>query len=252
MGAPLSYVRELRAELGLFPTWFPNDPIELGAFGRMKDGRFVREGSLSDLGITVKRRVGPVGSGFTKRKGVETKLGAEVKAETDLVDASVGVELSIVRDSAWIFACRGDSLVEIENVFDVKNQLLAARRTRTDQWDDAFVVVTAVRRARALAVLVARRAGAKLHALGEGNVAEPEEILLSTKLELRRSASDVFLVRELAKETTPLFELRHVRRGLFKDGLVPMVGRGDEWGFPVVTADDLGAWDEGPLVTEGS
>ena len=56
MDAPARYLEELRSELGLYPTWFPGDPVELGAFGRIVRGRFVTDGRLADLGITVEPR----------------------------------------------------------------------------------------------------------------------------------------------------------------------------------------------------
>lgn len=236
MGAPEAYVREVKSELGLHPTWFPTDPIALGDFGRMRGGRLVREGNLEDLGITFTPRVHARGSGFRKSKGVTMALHGGARGESDVVDASAGIELVLVREHAWVMVCRGDQLCEIDDMFDVKNAILAARRTNAGQWDDAYVVVTAVRRVRALTVIVARQAGARALAFAEGAVAEPADVLVAADLRITHSTSDMLVVRESARETTPLYEVRRVRRGIFRDGLVPMVGGGSEdWGLPAVT-----------------
>ncbi|MBL8607181.1 MAG: hypothetical protein JNL38_07665 [Myxococcales bacterium] len=236
MGAPEAYVREVRSELGLHPTWFPTDPVALGDFGRMRGGRLIREGNLEDLGISFTPRVHARGSGFRKSKGVTMALQGGARGESDLVDASAGIELVLVREHAWVMVCKDDQLCEIDDLFDVKNAILAARRTQSGQWDDAFVVVTALRRVRALTVIIARSAGARAMAVAEGSVAEPTDILLSADLRLTHSASDMLVIREASRETTPLYDVRRIRRGIFRDGLVPMnAGGTEDWGLPLVT-----------------
>jgi hypothetical protein len=51
MDAPKRYITELKKKIGFYPTWIPQDPVELGAFGIPRNGIFTKEGNLASLSI---------------------------------------------------------------------------------------------------------------------------------------------------------------------------------------------------------
>jgi hypothetical protein len=239
MGAPEEYVREVRTELTFFPTWLPYDRIEVGTFGVLKDGRLVREGQLSDFGIEVRPRESPPGAGFHKSKGVVARASTGAHVEDEEGSLSAGVNLEFTRKHAWMLACQSDVLIDIENIYDVKNEVLGVRRTRTNQWHDTYCLVTAVRRVRQLRVLISKRKSTRVAAHGNGVVKATSDLLLSAELKLEYSSDDVFVV-ERATNTTPLYELRRIRHPtLLRAGLEPIADgpKTDDWDLLPVPYD---------------
>lgn len=234
MDAPARYLDELRSELGLYPTWFPGDPIELGAFGRIVRGRFVADGRLAELGIAVEPRRQEQKTSIKKQRGMKLAAAASASAQGGAIDAEVGIDFSMAREYAWAFAARGMSAAEIGNVLEVERALLEANRL--GDWRRQWLVVSEIRHVDHLNVLVARSRQASFRVRARGALAEPLDVLLDEDARFELSTDDVFSVQN-ARNTTPLYGLRKLK-GVFDPELSPLTrGAGDALAL-AVAADE--------------
>ena len=242
MDAPARYLDELRSELGLYPTWFPGDPIELGAFGRIVRGRFVADGRLAELGIDVVPRRQEQKTSIKKQHGMKLAAAAGAAAQGGALDAELGIDFSIEREYAWAFAARGMSAAEIGNLLEVERALLEAYRL--GDWRRQWLVVAEVRHVDHLNVLVARSGQAGFRVRGRGALAEPLDVLLQEDARFELTTDDIFSVHN-ARNTTPLYGLRKLT-GIFDPEL--RATRSGEGGGSVVLSLEV-ATDE-PFFTD--
>ncbi|MEO8698491.1 MAG: hypothetical protein ABI867_00575 [Kofleriaceae bacterium] len=217
MNAPARYLKELRNELSLYPTWLPSDRIELGTYGRLEQGRFVVDGRLSDLKIEVKPKTTRTAGNLRKSHGVKFSGSAKANADAAPVDLSLGVDIELEREHAWIFAARGIDTVEVENIAELRREILEAHK-RGD-WERRWLVVTEYRKVEVLDVVVARSNHAKLRATAKGVLAAAD-VLLGVDAALAVESGDVFSVVN-QKNATPLYGLRKLR-GFIEPGLESM------------------------------
>lgn len=208
MDAPVQYLEELRGDLGLYPTWLPGDPMELGAFGTLVRGRFVADGRLADLGIEVVPVHHAQPQPVKKHRGMKFRASSQTEAKLTAVDAELGVEVEAAREHAWAFAVRGMTKIEIQNIHEVRRLVLEARKA--GDWQAGWLLVSELRRVDHLTVLVARSRLAKGKIRARGTIAEPLDILLHQEASYELSTDDVFTVPG-ARNATPLYGLRKLR-----------------------------------------
>lgn len=208
MDAPVQYLEELRGDLGLYPTWLPGDPLELGAFGTLVRGRFVADGRLADLGIEVVPVHHAQPQPVKKHRGMKFRARSHTEAKLAAVDAEFGVEVEAAREHAWAFAARGMTKIEIQNIHEVRRLVLEARKAGT--WQREWLLVSELRRVDHLTVLVARSRLAKGTIRARGTIAEPFDVLLHQEASYELSTDDVFTVPG-ARNATPLYGLRKLR-----------------------------------------
>jgi hypothetical protein len=234
MDAPVQYMEELRGELSFYPTWLPSDPIELGSYGRFDRGRFVVDGRLATQGIEVIQYEQEYQEGFQRQRGVRIAARAAGAARSEVIDLGTGAELEFERKFAWAFAVQSIRAVAIRNIEAVKKAVLDARELKA--WDDDWLVVTELREATGLRVLVARAKNVKARMLGKGTV-DAAKVLLAADGHLEYQAEDVF-VAQSAKPTTPLFALRKVQGYFSKELRATSSESGSEPGEFLLTAQE--------------
>jgi hypothetical protein len=83
-------------------NWLPGDPLEIGAIGVLKDGRFRRESSLKELKIPCEESEAgyPQNLHYTSNSGVKISTSAEASA-VETANAEVAIEFS--QQGAFIF-----------------------------------------------------------------------------------------------------------------------------------------------------
>jgi hypothetical protein len=226
MDAPVRYLEELRTELGLYPTWLPGDPIELGAFGTIVRGQFVADGRLADLGIEVEPGYSSQEASFEKHRGMTLKAASQTSAKLGWIDAELGVNVEVAREHAWVFAAHGMTKVEIRNIHEVRRHVLEARKAGA--WQRDWLLVSEVRRVDRLTVLVARSKHAKGKIRGKAMVEKPYEILLQEEASFELSTDDLFMA-PCIKNATPLYGLRRLQ-GLL-DPQLGVVRSGGDGGY---------------------
>jgi hypothetical protein len=234
MNAPAQYLEELRGAMSLYPTWFPGDPIELGTFGTIRDGRFVADGRLLDLGIEVVPTNPEQKQPVKCQSGMKLQAMSSASAKTGLNDAKPGATLEATREYAWAFVARGMSKTEIHNIHEVRCAVLEAQKA--GEWHKKWLLVSEVRHVEHLNVLVARSIKAKGRIRGDGTVADWLDILLQGEASFELSTDDFFTVPN-AKHVTPLYGLRKLR-SFFDPQLRPINGGGPRAPDPDSSADE--------------
>jgi hypothetical protein len=115
MASPVKiYQKEMYQNLGFFATWFPGDKVELGEAGVLKNGRYRRESSLSEIGIDFKvdSPGTPQTLQFTSASGMTINTSLNASA-THLADAEISVEFS--NEGAFLFHASGVKQMRIED-----------------------------------------------------------------------------------------------------------------------------------------
>ncbi len=105
MASPVqTYQSELHDNLGFFATWLPGDLLELGDIGVLKDGRFRKQSSLQELGVTYQPSpLGPVQNlQYSSRNGTAISIDSSASAPcSSHISAKIDVEFS--SDGAFLF-----------------------------------------------------------------------------------------------------------------------------------------------------
>jgi hypothetical protein len=208
MDAPKQYLEELRGELALYPTWLPGEPIELGAFGMIHRGRFVVDGRLADRDILVKSEQLNGKLDLKKSHHIKFQAATGGSAKPGAYDAELGIELQIERLHAWAFAARGVTKTEIVNIDEVRRAVVEARKAGS--WDARWLIVTEVRHAEHLNVLISRSKQTSGRVRGKGTLVDPFDVLMQEDASFELSSDDVFRVTKV-KQATPLYGLRKLR-----------------------------------------
>ena len=220
--APVKYVEELRSELSLYATWFPGDPVELGAYGTIVRGRFVTSGRLADLGIELVPMHHAQDQAIKKHRGMTLKAAAQTSANLGLIDTALGVDVEVAREHAWAFAARGVTKIEIGNIHEVCRGVLEAHRA--GDWKREWLLVSELRRVEHLSVLIAQSRKLKGKIRASAKLPDPYDILLEEHASFELSTDDVFAVAG-RKQTTPLYGLRKLKG--FLDPELRAVSSGD-------------------------
>jgi len=240
MDAPVQYMHELRDELSLYPTWFPFDRVEVGAYGTLKRGKFYVDGMLSDLDIAMHTDEQQTDGNLKKSQGVAFTSRSNSQATAGLIDLSVGVDVHFERAHSWAFAAKGVSTLRITNIAEVRRGVLEAQR-RGD-WRSNWLLVTELRKTAMLNVLVARSRNVSGRVTARGTLAAAD-VLLGEDAAFDFQADDVFMV-EKHRNGTPLYGLRKLK-GLFRPDLEPTAGGpasdvSDESGLEIADDESFG------------
>src|SRR5262249_53468912 len=107
MGSPVRlYQDEMYSNMGLFATWLPNDPVEVGDVGVLKEGRFTRLTSLAELNIQYRTRPAHATASLQYTSTESTKVTASAGAAVAPV-AKAEIRIDFSRDGAFLFHAAG-------------------------------------------------------------------------------------------------------------------------------------------------
>jgi hypothetical protein len=154
-----SYSRELRRRFGLWPTWLPDAKIAAGDYGRVEKGVFVREGSVTELGVMLE---------LGESRSTSDQLFASEGVRHVLIDgaateaAGIAVKVRIeFGRSLGVFVglhkCREERVADVLNLAAQLDDLRGAGR-----WASGCCVVTAVVRAESALIAVGGDSGGLL------------------------------------------------------------------------------------------
>jgi hypothetical protein len=149
-----TYIRELKVHLDrkYVPVFTPDTVIDVGDFGSLEDGRFIRKGSLIDRDLKLDIRETPVAAQtFASTGKVTIKPGANVQVGGhDLL----GATLQFSKSKAIVTAFRSGvdrAVSDADRLADQLSALWTAKELRTDR-----CVVWQVRRAHGGTVIVSQ------------------------------------------------------------------------------------------------
>jgi len=218
------YCDQLHRHIGWLATWQPDSPIAVGDVCLMEGRQMVRQFHLDDRGIGCTEIVSPTVAhvGWQSSKGITVKPSAGASA-TGVGDAHVEVKFEDA--DAMVFRaerCREHSLDRLDRL---KDELLDLRSR--GQWDEDLLVVTQVRHAERLLVVVAGERGSSAVVKVAADAFSPGLDLSSANVgvELLRATSTGYQISN-ARNTTPLFQAVRVRRvGVRREHVIRRIGR---------------------------
>jgi hypothetical protein len=149
-----TYIRELKVHLDrkYVPVFTPDTVIDVGDFGSLEDGRFIRKGSVADRGLTLDIRETPVAAQtFASTGKVTIKPAATVQVGGREL---LGATLQFSKSKAVVTAFRSGvdrAVGDADRFEDQLSALWSSKELRTDR-----CVVWHVRRARGGTVIVSQ------------------------------------------------------------------------------------------------
>lgn len=163
MGVAQDFNSALRQELDVFAAWLPvANTFEVGDYGLISGGIFVKAGNIADLGVSVKTKAGGATNLEFSSKGTTlTRLLGEAKVDVlpnQPVQAKLKVEFER-RDSIFAAAANLD-ISEMASTANVAKELY------TSDFDHAYKVVSAVYRAREATIITSKNANSMIELNG--------------------------------------------------------------------------------------
>ena len=202
-----NYIAELHEAFGyLFANWVPQQPINLGDYGRFQKGVFHRDGALEDLGIKV-HRVAPDEARALYQyhsknsSSAQLKLNASSKA-SGVAKATAGLEIKFADANSVFFNAAGCALRTVTNISDIG----AAVRAKLDEgtWEYDWVVVTSLIDAKSTTAIVSSSSNGAIVLNAEGDV--PNVDLANAALKLGvNSESNIGFKAVTEPNCSPLF-----------------------------------------------
>lgn len=228
MSTPVKvYQEEMHSNLGFFANWLPADPIEVGAIGEIKGGRFRQAASLTDLkiGFDLSEESSPHPLKYQSTSGTDVLLGGAASAGEALLDAEVRIEFS--QEGAFLFEATGVRQVQIQNRFEVASKVLKAYEK--GKWQSNWYLVESTYFAEAATVLISQDKSAGLTLSSKANVPISSTSLADPNIELsvKSSRGRIFQIIS-GKEMRPLYSCLRLRDTWFASPkIVPVHGVGN-------------------------
>jgi len=163
MGASMSVLRNIQRKIfkfsgGFFANWLPPDFVEVGDFGFVKNEKFQRAGSLSDLGMTfdieeTKKRDGRL----QYADGVRMTFSPSVKASSRILNsAKASVSLEFSRSGAFVYHLAGINQRRFQNRPQFFKELAAKMLAGEVELGDDAVLIDETRTADKATIIVSQ------------------------------------------------------------------------------------------------
>lgn len=231
------YTRELYKEFRYFATWMPNVGLSLGDVGVLRDHRFDRMTSLTEMGVTFTRleHPGRAEYSYSSTGKVEISLDGGLTAPAlPGGNSSMALTVAFSDASATYFRAVGCRSEVISDLPSLARDLRDLRQS--GEWRPEYVVVTEVVRAGPAVVLVSNQAGARARLQVTADSLPVAALSAGGGLGASVASGLAASVIVSDGEVTPLFRAAKLRRGRNPRLIV----RG-----PAVTANLVDAsWDD--------
>jgi hypothetical protein len=224
-----NYQDEIR-RLDLTATWLPGDPLMLGEVGTLRNGRFFRETTLSQLGIACRSEVGePIL--FTRSNA--TQRSADGGSKAGVPSVATG-EMSFEFSKKGQFALSASNLRRhrISNIGHVCDSIV--RYGQLGKWQSAWVLVDQVWTADYLQVLISQSAKASIRLSVSVDRIPGLEVLSVASLTIATVSQSGDILNVRGPNLTPFFSGRKLRHRLFADNDTKPISTG---GSPDETID---------------
>lgn len=203
-----NYTVSMLRRTGYRATWFPSESLELGGVGfLLSTGRFDQRARLRDFGVsfTSRRSGGSMSFDHQSSSGVScsVKAAGQEKGPFQWVGtASAGIRFEFSRAGAIVFSAPDCVVTEIDN-----KRALERRLRDVQDWDNGWVVVTRVVRAKHATILVSGEKGAFTELRANAGLSLGGVDLAELAVGFQKARSSSMSVDLVARgDLTPLFE----------------------------------------------
>lgn len=231
MASPVKrYQQEMHDNLGFFATWLPSTAIALGDIGVLEGGRFRREASLEELGITqTKVREGNA-ENVSYSSSAKRSDNISVGAATAVPMASGELSVTFTSEGGYIFEAMNMKQIEVADRLSLASSVIEAYEK--GRWQKEWLVIDALYRAESATILLSEDASSQI-VLKANAPALPAGLLslADPKLGLGIISSSGKIVHIVAASNLrPLYSCVRVRDPLLfgKPTMAPVRGSADQ------------------------
>lgn len=247
------YFREVSRALRYLPAWMPNAKVELGdIIDRTTLERKSNIRSVAGVGVTFATRDASTRASFeystARGVSISAKVAGRIAPGSSLGRAEAGMIVKFSQENAVVFEASGCTGSAIEDLVTLGSRVLALSRARPDDWNDDWVVVTEVVRARCATVLISGDRSAQIDLKANGALAPAGIALADPNARLAAKEFRDIAFRCIAEtDLTPLYRAFAIKRGFFGRRVVsgsralvaPPREAAPEEQFAEVSADDF-------------
>jgi hypothetical protein len=231
MSSPVKlYQQEMHNNLGFFATWLPSTAIALGDIGVLEGGRFRREASLKEFGISqpdVREGTAENVSYSASAKRSDNISGG---AGTAVPLASGQLSITFTSEGGYVFEAIKMRQMEVADRLTLASSLLKVYEE--GRWQKEWLLIDALYRAESATILVSEDTSSEI-VLKASAGALPSGLLplADPKLGLGIASASGRIVHIVAADNLrPLYSCVKVRDPLLfgKPRVVPVRGRADQ------------------------
>ena len=153
------YQSEMHDNLGFYANWLPGDDLAVGDVGTVRDGRFRRETSLTELGVECRVQPGgvPQNVEYTSTQGIKITPSGEAAVAANL-KAEIAIDFS--REGAFVFHAFDLQANRLANPAGVGAGIVSAYGQ--GNWRKEWLLVEMVHSAKRATIIVAAESSAGL------------------------------------------------------------------------------------------
>lgn len=153
MSTTTRYLKGMRDKFDHFATWLPDEKLQLGDIGALKNGRFYLKTTLERLKIRFAPRPGAAGGDWEHSSGSDVSVDFSAHASMAVPGApSGGATVRFGHGGAFVFESIGCSTSVIENMAEVGNEVVLA--WRSGEYEPSWVLIDRLVTARSATILI--------------------------------------------------------------------------------------------------
>jgi hypothetical protein len=220
------YASEIRGETGLFATWVPNAPLEIGHYGPMRGALFQPMKQLT--GLKTVTGTGTANYDFTINATRKINTSANALADAGLTKGKALLEVSFQKEAGVTFSAPETRVTRVDDILALGQQLIA--KLNAGQWDEKHGIVIEVVTAPRATIITSIKSGAEVKFAVEANT--PINVNVMANLGVTNS---LIVEKGVGAKVigegplNPLFRLAYIKTHLFKDPNIQYRGpAGDE------------------------
>ena len=214
-----AYARNMHKQRDYFVAWEPTSIYQLGDFGEMDGKVFKKLGTLKDLKIPIKVRTEKTGDMDYQSEGVFiTHADVGVQGAGAMKKAEGNLEVKFTQSNGILFKASDITTEYIDNIYDVGDRLVKLYKDKGHDWRLSNVVITELKKADYLLVLISRESGGSVKLSGKVPIkADGVKVADLNIRDLSVSTSSSKVDKYTAKGgSTPLFQLHEVKDPITK------------------------------------
>ncbi len=236
------YASEIRKKTGLFATWVPNTPLQIGHYGSMRGALFQPMAQLA--GLKTVAGTGTASYDFTINATRKINTNASALADAGLSKGKALLEISFEKEAGVSFSAPDTRVTRVDDILALGQQLVGMLNQGNWNVDHGIVVevITAVR----ATIITSIKSGAEVRFAVEANTPVNGNIMANLS-----AATSLLVEKGVGAKIigegplNPLFRLAYLKTHLFSDPDIRYRGpAGDE-----VPQEEVKLSDKYSLVT---
>ena len=228
MASPVTiYQQQMHDNLGFFATWLPGDQLDLGEAGVLEGGRFRKQSSLAELGITCESSPEGAAQTLQYQSTEETKIDLHATGATEMPKAGAQVTIDFSREGAFLFQAVNVRQLRIANRAHVAGAILKAYEK--GKWKKEWFLVESLQIAQCATIMVALDRSARLVLKASAPIQLGDVPLANAKAKFSVISSRGTIVHVLGgRDLRPLFSCLRLKESWFSNpSIVPVRGVAD-------------------------